>query len=220
VEGPACKTIKAQGLLIKIARAAPWISDPTATDARVRRGPHRAPGARVHGGPPPFKRRGTRSWPFARDRTAQDACKRWAAAASPESGGERWELAGVGPGRRSRPPLRPRAGAKRSAGACARDQGVKGGDRASPAAGTGRGRRGCSGELVEALLCVKGREIGQGLLLTVKRWSGRARRRRGSNGGGAWQRRQDGRRSGVDEARHPRAPRTRTCSQLSLMSPW
>jgi hypothetical protein len=92
-----------------------------------------------------------------------------AAAASPERGGARWELAGVGPGRRSRPPLRPRAGAKRSAGACARDQGVKGGDRASPAAGTGRGQRGCSSELVEVLLCVKGREIGQGLMLTVQR---------------------------------------------------
>jgi hypothetical protein len=91
-----------------------------------------------------------------------------AAAASPERGGAQRELAGIGPGRRSRPPLRPRAGAKRSAGACARDPGVKGGDRASPAAGTGRGRRDCSGELVEALLCVK-RELGQGLLLTVKR---------------------------------------------------
>jgi hypothetical protein len=90
-----------------------------------------------------------------------------AAAASPERGGARRELAGVDPRRRSRPPLRPRAGAKRSAGTCARDQGVKGGDRASPAASTGRGRRGCSGELVEALLCVKGREIGRGLKLTV-----------------------------------------------------
>jgi hypothetical protein len=40
-----------QGLLIKIARAAPWILDPTAADACACRGPRRAPGARVHGGP-------------------------------------------------------------------------------------------------------------------------------------------------------------------------
>jgi hypothetical protein len=142
---------------------APWISDPTATDSRGRGGPRRAPGARVHGGPPRLNRRGTRSWPSARDRTAQDACKRWAAATSPESGSVRRELAGVGPGRRSRPSTRPQASAKRRGGACARDRGAKGGDRASSAAGAGRGRRGCSGELVEALLCVKGREIGRGV---------------------------------------------------------
>jgi hypothetical protein len=51
VEGQACKTVKTQGLLIKIARAAPWIFDQTATDACACRGPCRAPGARVHGGP-------------------------------------------------------------------------------------------------------------------------------------------------------------------------
>jgi hypothetical protein len=167
VGGPACKTVKAQGLLIKTASPAPWISDPTATDSRGHGGPRRAPGARVHGGLPRLNRRGTRSWPSARDRTAQDACKRWAAATSPESGGARRELAGVGPGRRSRPPLRPRARAKCRGGTCARDRGVKGGDRASSAAGTGRGRRGCSDELVEALLCVKRREIRRGLMLTV-----------------------------------------------------
>jgi hypothetical protein len=38
----------------------------------------------------------------------------------------------------------------------------QGGDCASPAAGTGRGRSGRSGELVSALLCTKGRESGWG----------------------------------------------------------
>jgi hypothetical protein len=69
-------------------------------------------------------------------------------------------------------------------GACAHDQGVKGGDRASPAAGTGRGRRGYSGELGEALLCVKGRRIGQGFLLTACRRRRRAQKRREGAGGG------------------------------------
>jgi hypothetical protein len=54
--------------------------------------------------------------------------------------------------------------------------GVYGSNCASPAAGTGRGRSGHSGELVGALLCTKGRENGRGLLLTVQRRSGRARR--------------------------------------------
>jgi hypothetical protein len=169
VGGPACESVKTQGLLIKTARPAPWISDLTADDACARRGPHRAPGARVHGGPAVLKRRGMRSSSSARDRTAQDARKRWVAAMSPESGGARPELAGVGPGRRSRPPIRPRAGAKRCGGACARDRGVHRGDCASPAAGTGRGRNGHSGELVDVLLCTKGRENGWGLMLTVQR---------------------------------------------------
>jgi hypothetical protein len=59
-----------------MASPAPWISDPTATDERGRGGPRRAPGARVHRGPPRLKRRGTRSWPSTRDRMAQDVCKR------------------------------------------------------------------------------------------------------------------------------------------------
>jgi hypothetical protein len=78
-------------------------------------------------------RRGTRSGPSTQDLRAQDACKRDAAAASPESGGARRGLAGVAPGRRSRPSTRPQASAKRRGGACARDRGVKGGDRASSA---------------------------------------------------------------------------------------
>jgi hypothetical protein len=40
---------------------------------------------------------------------------------------------------------------------------------ASPAAGTVRGRRGHSGELGEAMLCVKRRGIGQGIMLTAHR---------------------------------------------------
>jgi hypothetical protein len=124
-----------------------------------------------------FKRRGTRSWPSARDRTAQDAC-RWAAAMSPESGGARRELAGVGPGRRSRPSTRPQASAKRRGGACTRDRGVKGGDRASSAAGAERGWRGCSGELAGTLLCVKGRDWAgvNAHSSTVKRASSKTKR--------------------------------------------
>jgi hypothetical protein len=52
VGGPACEFKISQGLLKERAAAAPWILDPTAAGARVRRGPRRAPGARVHGGPP------------------------------------------------------------------------------------------------------------------------------------------------------------------------
>jgi hypothetical protein len=103
------------------------------------------------------KRRGMQSKPSARDLKAQDARKRRAAATSPESGGARQGLAGIAPGRRSRPPFSRRAGAKRSGGACARDRGVYGGNCASPAAGTGRGRSDRCGELVSVLLCTKGR---------------------------------------------------------------
>jgi hypothetical protein len=50
VEGLACEIKVLQGLLKENATAAPWISDPTTADARVRGGPHRAPSAWVHGG--------------------------------------------------------------------------------------------------------------------------------------------------------------------------
>jgi hypothetical protein len=141
-------------------------------------------------------RRGTRSQPSARDLRAQDACERDAAATSPESGGARRGLTGVAPGRHSRPSTRPQASPKRRGGASARDRGVKGGDRASSAAGAGRGWRGCSGELVEAPKCTRERDIEQGFLLTVCR-----RRRRAQNEGKApgeetWRRRRIGRRSG------------------------
>jgi hypothetical protein len=122
------------------------------------------------------KRRGTRSEPPVQDPTALDARVRDAAATSPECSGARRKLAGVAPGRHSRPQTRPRDSSKRRGDTCARDRGVKGCDCASPAAGTGRGRSGRSGELVSALLCTKGRGNGLGLLLTVQRRGGRARR--------------------------------------------
>jgi hypothetical protein len=105
------------------------------------------------------KRRGMRSEPPAQDLTALDARLRDAAASTPECGGARRELAGVAPGRRSRPLTRPQDSSKRRGDACA-----------------GRGRSGRSGELVSALLCTKGRGNGLGLLLTVQRRSERARR--------------------------------------------
>jgi hypothetical protein len=54
--------------------------------------------------------------------------------------------------------------------------GVLGVDRASSAAGTERGRRGRSGELVSAPKCSRRREIECGILLTVRRRGRRARR--------------------------------------------
>jgi hypothetical protein len=53
VEGPACKTRIVQGLFKENATATLWILDPTAADARVRGGPRRELGSRVHGGPSP-----------------------------------------------------------------------------------------------------------------------------------------------------------------------
>jgi hypothetical protein len=160
---------KSSGVLIKMASPAPWISDPTATDARGRGGPRRAPGAQVHGGPPRLKRRGTRSWPFVRDRTAQEACKRGRRRRRRREaahGGSSPALALDGaPGHLSDHGLEQNVeGAhvhvtKGSRGAIVPHR------RPAPKGGA----RGCSGDLVEALLCVKGREIGQGLLLTVKR---------------------------------------------------
>jgi hypothetical protein len=74
----------------------------------------------------PFKRRGTRCGPSAQDLTALDVREQGATASTPECSGVRQGLAGVGPGRRSRPSSRSRVGSKCSAGACARDQGVRG----------------------------------------------------------------------------------------------
>jgi hypothetical protein len=85
------------------------------------------------------------------DLTTLDARVRDAAASTPECGGARWELAGVAPGRRSRPLTRLQDSSKRRGVACARDRGVKGGDCASPVAGAGRGRSGRSGELVSVV---------------------------------------------------------------------
>jgi hypothetical protein len=161
-----------------------------------------------------------RSEPPAQDLTALDVCVRDAAASTPKCGGARRELAGVAPGRRSRPLTRPQDSTKRRGDACTRDRGVKGSDRASPAAGARRGRRGCSGELVEAPKCARRRETGRGLMLTVRKRRRRARKRRGCDGGGAWQQRRGGRHSGVIGDAAPTALGMRTCSNLSLMSPW
>jgi hypothetical protein len=95
-----------------------------------------------------------------------------------------------------------------------------GGDRASPAAGTVRGRCGHSGELGETLLCAKQRGIGQGFFLTACRGRRRAQKRREGAGGEAWQRRRIGRRSGVVGARLPRASGTGTCDSTCLLSSW
>jgi hypothetical protein len=105
-------------------------------------------------------------------------------------------LAGVAPGWHSQPSTRPQASANRRGGACARDRGVKEGNRASSVAGAGRGRRGCSGELVGAPKCSKRRDIEHGFLLTVCRRRRRAQKRREGAGEGTWQRRRIGRRSG------------------------
>jgi hypothetical protein len=106
---------------------------PSAVDLRSNshgrmRAPWTAPCARRTGPrwTTPFKRRGTRSGPSAQDLTAIDVRERGATASTPECGGARQGLTGVGPGRRSRPSSRPQVGAKLSAGACARDQGVRG----------------------------------------------------------------------------------------------
>jgi hypothetical protein len=176
VGGPACEYRISQGLLKEKSAAVPWILDPTAAGSCGCGGLRRLLGARVHGGPPIQKRRGMRSEPPVQDPTALDARVRDAAATSPECGSVRRDLAGVAPGRCSRPLARPQDSSKRRGDACARDRGVKGGDCASPAAGAGRGRSGRSGELASALLCTKGRGNGLGLLLTIQRRSGRARR--------------------------------------------
>jgi hypothetical protein len=110
-----------------------------------------------------------RSEPPAQDLTALDVCVRDAAASMPECGGARRELAGVAPGRRSRPLTRPHDSTKHRGDACARDRGVREGDRASPAAGAGRGRSGRSDELVSAPKCTRRRETGRGLMLTVRK---------------------------------------------------
>jgi hypothetical protein len=130
-----------------------------------------------------------RSEPHAQDLAALDVCVRDAAASTPECGGARRELAGVAPRWRSRPLTRPQDRTKRRGDACARDRGVKGGDRASPATDARRGRSGRSDELVSPPKCTRRRETRWGLILTVRKRRRRARKRRGCDGGRAWQRR-------------------------------
>jgi hypothetical protein len=145
------------------------------------------------------------------DPRALDVCVRDAAASTPESGGTRQGLAGVAPGLRSLPSTRPQASAKRRGGACARDRGVKGGDRASSAAGAGRGRRGRSGELVSTPLSTKRRGNERGLLLIVtyrtrsdsgsgRRSEGAGLRRRRSRRRSGGRGRSSGRRQGREPA--------------------
>jgi hypothetical protein len=85
------------GTLNQICHSAPWISDPTVDGARVHRRPGRGRGPWVHRGPSPFKRKGTRSHPFARDLTALIKYMRRAAATTPEGGG----AVGLGSGTRT-----------------------------------------------------------------------------------------------------------------------
>jgi hypothetical protein len=88
------------------------------------------------------------------------------------------------------------------------------------AAGTKRGRRGCSGELVEAPKCTRQRDIERGLSLTVRKRRRRARKQSGCAGEEARQRRRTGGVPVWSRARLLRAPGTRTCGSTSLMSPW
>jgi hypothetical protein len=204
---------------MKTARAAPWILDPTADDACACRGLRRAPGARVHGGTA-VQNEGVcdpgRPREIKRPRThaSEGRRRRRRRAAARDRGSPALALDGV-PGHHL-----DHGQVQNDAGACARDRGVYGSNCASPAAGTGKGRSSRSGELAGTLLCTKRREIGRGILLTVQGSSGGARRCRRCDGDEAWQRRRVGRRSGVVEARYPRALGTGTCSKLSLMSPW
>jgi hypothetical protein len=141
-----------------MASPAPWISDPTATDSRVRRGPHRAPGARVHGGPP-ASNEGVRDpshpreieRPRMRASDGRRRCRRREAA----RGGSSPALALDGaPGHQHDHKLA---------------QNVEGAHAHVTEGSRGRSCLvgGCSGELVGTLLCTKGREKGLGLLLTV-----------------------------------------------------
>jgi hypothetical protein len=126
----------------------------------------------------------------------------------------------VVPRQSTRLPIRPRADALHSRNTHARDRGVQGVDRASSVAGTRRGRRGRSGEIVSAPKCTRRREFEWGLLLTVRRRGRRARRRRGCDGGEAWQRRRVGRRSGAVGARLLQAPGMKSCGSTGSVSPW
>jgi hypothetical protein len=163
VGGPACKSVKTQGFFKLNGSAEPWISGLTTGEAvdRAVVAVYRSTVDRPH------KMKGYAISSVHRRLDGRECVQAGVAVDSPECGGARRKLAGVAPGQRSWPSLGPRAGAFRSGGACARDRGVRGDDRASSAASTGRGRSGRSGELVSALLRSKGRGNGLGLLLTV-----------------------------------------------------
>jgi hypothetical protein len=214
VGGPACESVKTQGRLIKTARPAPWISDLTADDACARLGPHRAPGARVHDGPAVLKRRGMRSSPSARDRTAQDARKRWAAATSLECGGARRELAGAA--------LDYAVGHH-----FARERALRVAERhahASRASGRwiGLPRRpapegggvGFAGVRVPVLRCELKGKAARKMMLTTRGNVGRAHGQRGGSSDGVRRRQRLGRRSGR------RGPKLRTLLDSGGGFPW
>jgi hypothetical protein len=157
----------------------------------VRGGPRRAPGAPVHSGP---HRRGIPLFDWRRRSAIQQP---------------RTRASGSGGGVSRRAAVRSRGSPASPLDSApghhlvhelvhfvvevrAHVVGGLGGDRASSAAGTGMGRRGRSSELVSGPRCTRRREFERGLLLTVRRRSKRARKRRGCAGGDAWQRRRIG----------------------------
>jgi hypothetical protein len=147
-EGPTCQIKVVQGLLKENATAAPWISNPTAADARVRGGPRRAPGARVHGGPATLPE-GVRDPVRPREIQRSRSCARRRDSDSPALSLDR------APGHQFVHGL-----VHYIAGTHAHvTGGVQGVDRALLAAGTGRGRRGRSDELVSAPRCTRRREF-------------------------------------------------------------
>jgi hypothetical protein len=136
--------------------------------ARARGGPRRAPGARVHGGPatqPEGVRDLVRPSQISRSRTHASKGQRRARrrVAARGGGSPALPLSGA-PGHQHDHKL-----VHYVEGAHAHVTEGSGGDRASSAAGTGRGRRGCSDELVEAPKCSGRRDIERGLSLTVRR---------------------------------------------------
>jgi hypothetical protein len=84
-------------------------------------------------------------------------------------------------------------------GARALNQGVRGEDRASTAAGGGRGRNGHSGDLVESVLSAEKRKMSGTNLLTTRRCFKNIHGRGRSSGGSDQGWRQIGRRSGGRE---------------------
>jgi hypothetical protein len=93
VGGPACKSVKTQGLFKLNGSAGPWISDPTAdgTVDRAMVAVHRSMVDRPH------KMKGYAISSVHRRSDGRECVQARAAAASPECGGTRRELAGTAP---------------------------------------------------------------------------------------------------------------------------
>jgi hypothetical protein len=171
VGGPACEFKISQGLLKERAATAPWILETTAVGARVRRGPRRAPGARVYGGPP-FQNEGVcdQSRPRKIRRPWTCACgmrrrRRRSAAARGGSSPARlqivlWVTFSCASGLYTKL-------------SSAHPQGFRETVRAPTAAGGGRGRTGLSGEPVERLKRTRKSKIGRGSFAhhARKRWA-------------------------------------------------